>query len=208
MGQYYAPVVFTKDEYTIYSLQCDKFVETENYDYYNGLKLIEHSWIGNSFTDYFSKTIYKHPKHIVWLGDYAEVEDLLNTNMFKGNLNEAQITLSGIYERIKNQGVVNFPYNGRHFNYRGKYLVNHTKKIAFSLTPYANTMNAMKLYPVSLLTAVGNGKGGGDYGWYNKQLVGTWAFDLISIEDVVNPNYSIIDTIIFKETDYNSIIRM
>ena len=66
----------------------------------------------------------------------------------------------------------------------------------------------MKLYPVSLLTAVGNGKGGGDYGWYNKQLVGIWAFDLISIEDEVSPNYTIKDTIIFKETDYNSIIRM
>ena len=41
----------------------------------------------------------------------------------------------------------------------------------------------MDLHPLSLLTAEGNGRGGGDYNGPNMDMVGTWARDVISMEN-------------------------
>ena len=46
-----------------------------------------------------------------------------------------------------------------------------------------NTVDEWCLHPLSLLTALGNGKGGGDYHGINEDLIGYWAFDEISFED-------------------------
>ena len=44
--------------------------------------------------------------------------------------------------------------------------------------------------PLSLLTAVGNGKGCGDYFGLNSCDIGIWAWDIISIEDEI-PEYTV-----------------
>jgi hypothetical protein len=55
------------------------------------------------------------------------------------------------------------------------YLVNHTKK------QYVDKRKE-EIHPLPLLTAEGNGAGGGDYRGDNEILCGDWARDVISIE--------------------------
>lgn len=40
-----------------------------------------------------------------------------------------------------------------------------------------------RIHPLPLLTAIGNGLGGGDYYGINTDDVGTWAWNEISVED-------------------------
>ena len=58
------------------------------------------------------------------------------------------------------------------------------------------------VHPLPLLTCIGNDLGGGDYRYPTKDsttdLVGTWAFDKISIQDDLIPFYKEI-TPVFKE---------
>jgi hypothetical protein len=42
--------------------------------------------------------------------------------------------------------------------------------------------NGLHIHPLSLLTAEGNGRGGGDYRGAHEDLVGSWARDVISVE--------------------------
>ena len=66
MGQYYKPINLTKKQW-LYS-----------HDYHNGLKLMEHSYIGNSFMQIIEQLLSPtgswHKDPIVWAGDYADKE--------------------------------------------------------------------------------------------------------------------------------------
>ena len=42
----------------------------------------------------------------------------------------------------------------------------------------------MCYHPLALLTATGNGRGGGDYYGKNKESIGVWKFDEISVSDI------------------------
>ena len=70
--------------------------------------------------------------------------------------------------------------------------MNHTKKV------YVKKNG--RFHPLSLLTAEGNGSGGGDYYGPNIDMVGTWARDIISMEDEVSvvaaaPDYTLIECV-------------
>ena len=60
------------------------------------------------------------------------------------------------------------------------YLINHTKKVFIDLTA-CKSYNIF--HPLPILTSEGNGNGLGDYYGENKELAGTWARDLISLEE-------------------------
>lgn len=193
MGQYYCATTIDKEgKLTVYSLQPTIFKETRNYDYYNGIKLMEHSWVGNSFTDFFSKLIYKKPIAVAWVGDYANdaKEQTYECNPdFRIPCEQYEDFYKAVWSDDSEH--VDFEIGKRHFNYRGKYLVNHTKKCYFSMTPFAHKKSEWTIYPVSLLCAVGNGLGGGDYhkNSPDSHLVGSWALDIISIEDEIPEDY-------------------
>jgi hypothetical protein len=63
------------------------------------------------------------------------------------------------------------------------FIVNHTKK------QYVTKAGRL-FHPLSLLTAEGNGLGGGDYKGSCEDLIGIWARDLISVEMVPPADYS------------------
>ena len=69
------------------------------------------------------------------------------------------------------------------FDYHGKYLVNHTKGVYISFDKYLDGENDQEIHPLSILTCIGNGRGGGDYAGSNMDYVGTWAWDEIEIVD-------------------------
>lgn len=165
MGQYYKPAILGKNKKTV-----QKWVYSHEYN--NGLKLMEHSWLGNDFVLAFESLIYNNPQHVVWAGDYAS-----NCKGRKSN----------IYDRCKDSNEAKPTANLKADNVR--FIINHTKK------QFVDTFNTLKstanwigdedyrIHPLPLLTCEGNGGGGGDFfGDDNHRIVGSWARDLISVE--------------------------
>lgn len=67
MGQYYVPVVLNEAG-QIEHRMC-------SWDFDNGAKLMEHSWIGNDFVAAFETLLLAEaPRRVVWAGDYADPE--------------------------------------------------------------------------------------------------------------------------------------
>lgn len=93
------------------------------------------------------------------------------------------MTVEHIHE-VKGKGV---SFAEGEFILDNKFLCNHTKHLYIDLNKYKE--KSIDIYgwvinPIPLLTAVGNGNGGGDY-WseVHKEDVGSWAFDIISVKD-------------------------
>ena len=198
MGQYYTCI--TEDDYgvTKYSMQRKGFdwASADSWKMYIGLKLMEHSYIGNALTDYISHSLYHHPMRVAWVGDYAV--DL--TYEYIKCLNPDFSIPKGAYptflkEALHGEGV-DFETEKGEFDYKGKYLINYSKKEYLSFDKYIKKISENYdtkrwiIYPVSLLTAIGNDLGGGCYeGKTSHEEVGTWAYDLLSIEDEVPDGY-------------------
>ena len=47
-----------------------------------------------------------------------------------------------------------------------------------------------KYHPLPLLVAEGNCRGGGDYNGINENIVGSWARDVISVENNIQEGYT------------------
>lgn len=187
MGQYYRAVATRNGKTTVYSLQTKKFRETGNYEYYNGVKLMEHSWWRNPFCEAFTKTLLDKPTRVAWVGDYAEEDEC----------QELGFSYNDVWEKKKHRDITEtvFPLDNL------KYLVNNTKKIYVDLRKYkkASADGIGCIYPISLLTAVGNDRGGGDFHDGNEGYsdVGAWAYDEIFVTNKEPaPNTD------FKEEEY------
>ena len=166
MGQYYKAYIKRENENPIV---------LEPWDYNNGAKLMEHSWLGNDFVNAAYILIEENPARVGWIGDYSE--DV--------NCDEE------IYETCWNANAIatlvpvdcNFFIEDERIVGKG-YLINHSKKEFIDLKNYAiaaiDTWR-MVANPLSLLTAIGNGLGGGDYreSDINYDLVGYWFMDEI-----------------------------
>lgn len=161
MGQYYKPIILGEDKKTVKAFMY-------SHDYNNGLKLTEHSWIGNDFVAAFENLIRNNPKNVVWAGDYAKKD---------GGQKRGQTLYSkGIDElKIKPTKKVN--------TIDSRYIVNHTKKEFVDKYKAPKSTFGWKIHPLPLLTCEGNGEGGGDYhSDKGANHVGTWARNLISVE--------------------------
>lgn len=196
MGQYYKTLLTrpdgTKEAYCSHNCHITyHFDNGREFRSFVGIKLMEHSWIGNPFVNRICKNILNNPARVAWVGDYADAEDVyvnkdesftaelitqLSSDCWGGENEEAEIKES--------------PSPALHrFRYRGRYLVNHTKKEILDFDSYLDQYTAEEKeygipHPLSLLTAIGNGKGGGDYrGDEVKDGVGSWANDLLEITD-------------------------
>ena len=149
-----------------------------------GMKLLEHSWWKNSFVNTICKMIFENPAHIIWMGDYAN--DVIDEN--NSQLKEKYKKVWG--EKVKSQGV-----KKDILLLDGLYLVNHTKKEYINCDEYKKrclTKDGWCIHPLPLMTALGNGQGGGDYFGQNEEIVGYWAGDEISIEKEP-PEFAAID---------------
>jgi hypothetical protein len=146
MGQYYKPVNLDTKEW-LYS-----------HKYNNGLKLMEHSWIGNNFVAAVVGLIVKggawYGNRIAWAGDYADNEP--NTKL-------------NLYSMSKDNKLIQpLPYEGN-----VRYLKNLDTKEFVDLKKVP-AVETWQIHPLPLLTCEGNGRGGGDYN-KNSDLVGKWA---------------------------------
>jgi len=147
--------------------------------YGNGYKLREHSYIGNKYVEAVEYLISPlgmfHKSRLVWAGDYADEEQGLSENLH---------TMS--YADIIEQKMSS---PNRYDMSAYRYIVNHTRKIYVDKNIETETM----YHPLPLLTAEGNGRGGGDCTHSNCKmlsLVGTWARHTISVEIDIPEGYA------------------
>lgn len=173
MGQYYIPValpVERSDE----SRSALKKWYSHNYD--NGLKLMEHSYVRNEFVGAVAHYLINNPCRLWWLGDYSEADDLPELGLVGFQL------LYSFAWRNEN-GEREDSISEWHHSY--PYILNHSKHAYISMKTYLHNNLPDKYWcmisPLPLLTAVGNGRGGGDYYGINENFIGTWAGDIIEI---------------------------
>jgi len=145
------------------------WVDTENYN--NGYKLMEHSYVGNNFVDAVEYLLSPmgmfYKSRVVWAGDYADKEEGLTENLYE-LAEEGKVAPQGVRRDMRDY----------------LYIVNHTK-----MQYTAKIFGRYIAHPLPLLTAEGNGRGGGDYNGTHDELVGTWARDVISVEIHVPEGY-------------------
>ena len=160
MGQYYKPISIEKKQY-VYS-----------HEYDNGLKLMEHSWIGNNFVGIVEDLIAEggdwHGDRIVWAGDYADEEKDRKSNLYE--LCKTEITpevSKNKYRYILNMDTMDYV---------------DTKKIPLSDVYVDEKGKAwpFTIHPLPILTCEGNGRGGGDL-HKESELVGVWARNRVSV---------------------------
>jgi hypothetical protein len=173
MGQGYRAVILASE-------QKPELIRTwvDSHCYGNGYKLMEHSYIGNDYVQALEYLISPlgmfYKSRVVWAGDYADPETGSDKNLNAFTLDddiEAKMSRPSRYDMS--------PY---------RYIVNHTLKLYVDKN-YGEE-GGWRIHPLSLLTAEGNGRGGGDYSGSNEELVGTWARNVISVEKEAPDGYT------------------
>lgn len=190
MGQYYRPIFLKGKKSNKPEFAFNAFA------YDNGQKLMEHSYVGNYLCLAVMYNLLNAPKRLVWAGDYADGEggdDKPNLYFLsneqkdkKGKTECEEISPDTLptYNELKEMFSKEF------------FVINHTKKVYFEMQP-AN--DKLVINPIPLLTAEGNGRGGGDYFGTNCGMVGTWARNEIEISSEAPEGYSEINEPMFME---------
>lgn len=166
MGQYFRIITRNASGTTVYN----RAIKGEGE--YVAAKLMEHSWWENSTCKALAASIVDNPTKVCWCGDYAEDEECKALGFSYG-----EVCGDDADDREIDPAPADFSLD----NY--KYLVNHDKNQFVDLAKYRTAStdgDGDCVFPVSILTALGNGRGGGDYHG-DDPLVGSWAFDTVEI---------------------------
>ncbi len=184
MGQYFKPINLEKKEWMY------------THRYKQGMKLMEHSYIKNSFVEAVEVLLTEfgpwYKCKFVWAGDYADVE---KETMVKGNEDSGE-NLFNLMDEVK--GIESIaPYEIDKIREKNKidlkdfpFIVNHSKKYFVDKRNVKEFDDGWKIHPLPLLTCEGNGRGGGDYkSEIDESLIGLWSRDSISIEKEILKGY-------------------
>lgn len=182
LGQYYLPILGDK-----YGLNCKVFDRSVD-GKYTFAKLLEHSWWQNPFVNAFSEFLHNEPRRMIWCGDYAD-----EPNDF--NFSNCSAFYVPSYGEVWGDSVSAIGVASTDFTLDCKFLLNHDTKQFVDLDEYkVNSIDkhGWIIHPLPLLTAIGNGRGGGDFHEGNTgfEFVGLWAWQLISIEDKPPDDFS------------------
>ena len=134
-------------------------------------KLTEHGWVGNSFVGAVMRRMmpgnpwYQSP--VAWVGDYYGDED--GETDFQ-TLSEKEGKKVRKYKTLTTD------------EQKKAFLINHTKSQYVSYNDLPEDYDGWMLNPLCILTAMGNGRGGGDYRGPDEDKVGIWATDILSVD--------------------------
>ena len=194
MGQYFAPLLQELDI---------NGGEYKSYDFENaGLKLTEHSWYNNSSVNGIAEKLYKHPMRCAWVGDYYGRASYVEDDRIPEKERKLEAQIGAMVEKGDRETCS----SSFDFDLDGKYLVNLTTKQYVDCSKYKeqsyDEFMDDSMHPLPLLTACGNGRGGGDYhSPVNANLVGSWAMDIISIEDEIPQGFKQLDVYFSENQD-------
>ena len=203
MGQYYKPV------FTNYDGKIIAFAHAHHVD--NGLKLMEHSYVGNHLCNSVVNFLKKYPDglHLTWAGDYADAIEKVKLDKDSEHAKEVwrQAVADGQTElgyeafyalddeelfvddpQAKNLYEIASENEDKEIAYEtedptdARYIINETKKEFVDMWDIIS-LDTWQIHPLPLLTADGNGRGGGDYYGTDLAYVGQWAGDVIRIAD-------------------------
>lgn len=202
MGQYYVAVILDEDGKPTHA--------TRSWDFDSGSKLMEHSWLPNEFVAAVETLLVAEaPRRVVWAGDYAdpepdapEGEAGTYDNLYaradalapyrpdvaglghRRNWRDGKMVTEIDPEVEANAWPVIVPRLESH-----PFLVNWDKRQYVdkrkvpSVKPQWSEWE-QTIHPLPLLTADGNGRGGGDFdGDDPAGIVGSWARDHISLSN-------------------------
>ncbi len=164
MGQYYKAVFVNENKDKV-----EAFISPYNYG--NGAKLMEHSWVGNEFVQAAVNYLNKiGGGRLIWAGDYGD--EVLKVKGEDTNYYCAASEENGV-EKITD------PVNR---NLEIRFLINEDKMEYIDLWDLGFPLGGANVHPLPLLCADGNGRGGGDYYGVGMDYVGSWAGDFIRAE--------------------------
>lgn len=160
----------------------------------------------NNFVRFAEKQLMLEPQRLVWAGDYADNEkpETLSLAEIKPHINES--STYWCKETLQSEGinlyslcestakiVINeeVPKGKPLWDYdfknvaplTAKYIINHDTKEFVDKSKMPKDGDGWKLHPLPLLTAEGNGRGGGDYHseYPNYDKVGIWSRALLEV---------------------------
>lgn len=145
----------------------------------NGSKLTEHASVFAAVVQaaifYLSREGPFYKTRFVWAGDYADKEPVHEDD-------EAAEPPKNLHHLAYAEPEKSLPMKKT----RGDayhFFVNHTKRQFVDLRKFGR----YAYHPIPLLTAEGNGQGGGDYRGRDEEHVGIWARDVVSVEEIRPP---------------------
>lgn len=169
--------------------------------------------------------IYNRKSRVAWVGDYAKdvVDKVKSADGTTSQFTPEELHDCGRYYKDsrdkwhiqKLKGLNKAKAEVKQFDYKNKFFINLTKKEYINMNEYIrrSTMTDGVWFgwcqnPVSLMTAVGNNQGGGDY--YDNligfEYVGTWAFDELVIKDTEPKGFKKLN-VTFNEHIENDLVR-
>ena len=177
MGQYYKIIILADNGNVDSEPEVIRLaISPDNYQ--TGLKLTEHSYIGNhcvTLVEYLlSRQGPYYKSRIIWAGDYANSEVNYEPEVGHRNLYHVATDAKDAWLLFTSPaGFDNDLY---------RYAVNHSKKEYIDKAKCLPNNAGLTVHPLPLLVAEGNGRGSGDYFGHNKDMCGSWARDIISLE--------------------------
>ena len=172
MGQYYKLMTLKtrlKEAKNTQNEKIDKWFYAHEFD--NGLKLMEFSYVGNNLVNAFCSTLVEEPKIVVCGGDYADPDrKRQKRNLYYLATDKTKVNPVDYID------VCNKTY---------QYIINEDTKQFVDVNKAKRDKWGMKVHPLPLLIAEGNGRGGGDYSTNCPDIdkVGIWARNLIRVSD-------------------------
>lgn len=181
MGQYYNPVVKDGNKWRRISFSNEEYG-------FVGWKLMEHSYCRNPLILNVEKYLLNNPLPLVWCGDYSNASQY--DEEYRNNFTEKYHLVEDDIYKAAWDSIYNIPLSEVMSDEEeekfltGLYLINDTKKSYIPLKEYEEAVldtYGYSVSPLSLLTAAGNGQGGGDYHetYPNYDMVGYWMGDTI-----------------------------
>lgn len=191
MGQYYKIVNLTKEEY----------IEPESF------KLMEFAWVGNPTTDLLTCLMsadgcYKTPEEesdfgkreswagdeVVVVGDYATDGSCLGWLEQKTCYDGEDLydDAGRMFKDVSKRFEYARPYRYAVNKTKGVYIDRYAGPVQYVTVEDSGNVRVSRIDPLTLLLAVGNGRGGGDYAYHARTCtsdVGTWVGDDIVCDD-------------------------
>lgn len=190
MGQYYKLIVLNK--YKKNAKNCEKINSyMETWDFNQGAKLMEFSWIGNNFVSLFESLINKehgmfagYP--IIVAGDYADEEP----NTYKKEKLNLYTLCCEFGQRLTKKFFNAHNIEPKHYRYvinedKGLFIDTERMKV-INTTEYDGITIKWQVHPLTILCCDGNGRGNGDLNSDtnpNKRQIGAWRRNVVVVSD-------------------------